>query len=114
MDTEQDLSEEQRIMRMMRKTLSFIARDTAPRDGNASPLAILACIRVFTLSTLPVPLLSPIDRSGTDISPGMTLIVHPNTYHPEVGYLVLGDVVVVTATGCEVLTQTPRVLFQTG
>ena len=26
----------------------------------------------------------------------MTLIVHPNTYHPVVGYLVLGDVVAVT------------------
>ena len=39
MDTEQDLSEEQRIMRMMRKTLSFIVRDVAPRDGNASPLS---------------------------------------------------------------------------
>ena len=39
MDTEQDLSEEQRIMRMMRKTLSFIVRDVAPRDGNPSPLS---------------------------------------------------------------------------
>jgi hypothetical protein len=42
MDTEQDLadlSDEQRIMRMMRKTLSYIVRDTAPRDGNASPLS---------------------------------------------------------------------------
>ena len=39
MDTEQDISEEQRIMRMMRKTLSFIVRDVAPRDGNASPLS---------------------------------------------------------------------------
>lgn len=38
-DTDQDLSEEQRIMRMMRKTLSFIVRDVAPRDGNASPLS---------------------------------------------------------------------------
>ena len=42
---------------------------------------------------------------------GMTLIVHPNTYHPVVGYLVLGDAVVVTKDGCEVLTQTPRELF---
>lgn len=39
MDSEQDLSEEQRIMRMMRKTLSYIVRDTAPRDGNPSPLS---------------------------------------------------------------------------
>ena len=39
----------------------------------------------------------------TVLAPGMALIVHPNTYHPEVGYLVLGDAVVVTETGVEVL-----------
>jgi len=33
------LHEEQRIMRMMRKTLTSIVRDTAPRDGNPSPLS---------------------------------------------------------------------------
>ena len=42
---------------------------------------------------------------------GMTLIVHPNTYHPEVGYMVLGDTVRVTADGCEVLCRTPRELI---
>ena len=41
----------------------------------------------------------------------MTLIVHPNTYHPDVGYIVLGDAVRVTQTGCEVLTRTRRELF---
>jgi Xaa-Pro dipeptidase len=48
----------------------------------------------------------------TPLVPGMALIVHPNTYHPEVGYLVLGDAVVVTETGAEVLTRTPRELFE--
>ena len=47
----------------------------------------------------------------TRIDAGMTLIVHPNTYHPVVGYLVLGDVVVATHDGCEVLTATSRELF---
>jgi Xaa-Pro dipeptidase len=47
----------------------------------------------------------------TRIDAGMTLIVHPNTYHPVVGYLVLGDVVAVTKNGCEVFTQTERELF---
>jgi Xaa-Pro dipeptidase len=47
----------------------------------------------------------------TRIDAGMTLIVHPNTYHPVVGYLVLGDVVVATKDRCEVLTATPRELF---
>jgi Xaa-Pro dipeptidase len=47
----------------------------------------------------------------TRIDAGMTLIVHPNTYHPVVGYMVLGDSVVVMQNGCEVVTATPRELF---
>jgi len=47
----------------------------------------------------------------TRIDAGMALIVHPNTYHPVVGYMVLGDAVAVTMDGCEVLTGTPRELF---
>jgi len=46
------------------------------------------------------------------LEPEMTLIVHPNTYHPVAGYIVLGDTVRVTPTGCEVLTRTPRPLAQ--
>lgn len=48
----------------------------------------------------------------TPLMPGMALIVHPNTYHPEVGYIVLGDAVVVTEQGAEVLCRTPRELFE--
>jgi Xaa-Pro aminopeptidase len=43
---------------------------------------------------------------------GMSIVVHPNTYHPEAGYIVLGDTVIVTETGAEVVTQTPRALFE--
>ncbi len=39
MDNEDNaLVNEQRLMRMMRKTLTSVVRDTAPRDGNPSPL----------------------------------------------------------------------------
>ncbi len=48
----------------------------------------------------------------TVLAPGMALIVHPNTYHPDAGYIVLGDAVVVTAHGAEVLCKTPRQLFE--
>jgi Xaa-Pro dipeptidase len=48
----------------------------------------------------------------TVLEPGMALIVHPNTYHPDAGYIVLGDAVVVTERGAEVLTRTPRELFE--
>jgi Xaa-Pro aminopeptidase len=46
------------------------------------------------------------------LRPDMTLIVHPNTYHPEVGYFVHGDTVRVSADGCEVMTRTARELFE--
>jgi len=49
---------------------------------------------------------------NTVLESGMTLIVHPNTYHPDVGYIVLGDALVVTDTGAEVLCRTPRQLFE--
>jgi len=52
-----------------------------------------------------------LEEVTTPIEQGMTLIVHPNTYHPLVGYLVLGDALVVTGDGCEVLTATPRDLI---
>jgi len=49
---------------------------------------------------------------NTVLEPGMTLIVHPNTYHPDVGYIVLGDALAVTDTGAEVLCRTPRQVFE--
>ena len=42
---------------------------------------------------------------------GMVCIPHPNTYNPWAGYMVFGDAVLVTETGCEVLTRTARELF---
>lgn len=48
------------------------------------------------------------------IRAGMVLIPHPNTYLPLAGYMVFGDSVVVTETGCERLTQTERILFEAG
>jgi Xaa-Pro dipeptidase len=47
----------------------------------------------------------------TILEEGMTIIVHPNTYHPDVGYVVLGDSAIVRANGAEVLTTLPRSLF---
>lgn len=39
MTEEAELSKEQQIMRAMRKTLTSIVRDVAPRDGVPSPLS---------------------------------------------------------------------------
>lgn len=42
---------------------------------------------------------------------GMTLVIHPNQYLPETGYMMLGDTVVIEASGPRRLTQTPIQLF---
>ena len=54
-----------------------------------------------------------LENVTTPIEQGMCLIVHPNTYHPEVGYIVLGDSLIVGPRGTEILTKTPRELFAT-
>jgi Xaa-Pro aminopeptidase len=45
------------------------------------------------------------------LTENMTMIVHPNTYHPDVGYLVLGDTIIVTRDGHESLSAVPRALL---
>jgi Xaa-Pro aminopeptidase len=45
------------------------------------------------------------------LTANMTIIVHPNTYHPDVGYLVLGDTIIVTPDGHETLSAMPRTLL---
>ncbi len=42
-----------------------------------------------------------------------TIIVHPNTYHPDVGYMVLGDTIIVRADGHECLGGLSRDLLST-
>jgi Xaa-Pro dipeptidase len=42
----------------------------------------------------------------------MIVIAHPNTYLPLSGYMVFGDTLLVTESGCESLSATPKMLFQ--
>ena len=42
----------------------------------------------------------------------MVVICHPNTYLPLSGYMVFGDTLLVTDTGCVSLSQTEKRLFQ--
>jgi Xaa-Pro aminopeptidase len=57
---------------------------------------------------------SPIIEGNHTVLPeGSVFIIHPNTYTPLAGYHVLGDPVVVTATGYELLIDTERKLFST-
>ena len=43
----------------------------------------------------------------------MVIIAHPNSYLPLSGYMVFGDTLLVTDTGCVSLSQTEKRLFQT-
>lgn len=54
-----------------------------------------------------------IEGNHTVLPEGAVFIIHPNTYTPLAGYHVLGDPVVVTESGCEVLIATERRLFST-
>ena len=47
----------------------------------------------------------------TVVQPGMTMIAHPNTYLPLAGYMVFGDPLLVTESGCERLNSMERKLF---
>jgi Xaa-Pro aminopeptidase len=47
----------------------------------------------------------------TVLPAGSTVIVHPNTYHPDVGYMVLGEVAVVNEGGYETFSELPRELL---
>ena len=51
------------------------------------------------------------ESSGGTLKPDMTMVVHPNQYIPETGYLMLGDTIAITDDGHSLLTQTERRLF---
>jgi Xaa-Pro dipeptidase len=51
------------------------------------------------------------EDSGPMLALNMTMVIHPNQYIPETGYMMLGDTVVIEAAGPRVLTKTPREMF---
>ncbi len=51
------------------------------------------------------------EDSGPLLDVDMTMVIHPNQYIPETGYLMLGDTVVIEKDGPRCLTQTPRRLY---
>lgn len=57
---------------------------------------------------------APTVNEGVDITvqENMVIVIHPNTYNPLCGYMVLGDTVVVTKDGYRMLSTTERKLFE--
>lgn len=51
------------------------------------------------------------EHSGPTLAVNMTMVIHPNQYLPDTGYMMLGDTVAIEAAGPRRLTRTPRQLF---
>ena len=51
------------------------------------------------------------EDSSPLLETNMTMVIHPNQYIPETGYMMLGDTVVIEPNGPRSLTETPRQLF---
>jgi Xaa-Pro dipeptidase len=51
------------------------------------------------------------EDSGPILEANMTMVIHPNQYLPETGYMMLGDTVVIEAGGPRRLTRTPWQLY---
>jgi len=51
------------------------------------------------------------EDSSPVLEANMTMVIHPNQYIPETGYMMLGDTVVIEENGPRPLTNTPRRLF---
>jgi Xaa-Pro aminopeptidase len=54
------------------------------------------------------------EDSTLEFAEGMSLVVHPNQFIPETGYLALGEHIIVTAKGIERLTQTESKIYECG
>jgi Xaa-Pro aminopeptidase len=51
------------------------------------------------------------EDSSPLLESNMTMVIHPNQYIPETGYMMLGDTVVIERDGPRALTEIPRQLF---
>ena len=54
------------------------------------------------------------EEATLTFAPGMSLVVHPNQFIPETGYLALGEMVIVTADGYERLTGIESKIYECG
>ncbi len=51
------------------------------------------------------------DGASPNLERNMTMVIHPNQYIPETGYMMCGDTVVIEADGPRALTKTPLKLY---
>jgi Xaa-Pro dipeptidase len=69
-------------------------------------------VRGHNLGLYPDELPHVLENVHYVVKPDMVVIAHPNTYLPLSGYMVFGDTLLVTETGCVSLSKTEKKLFQ--
>jgi Xaa-Pro aminopeptidase len=69
-------------------------------------------VRGHNLGLYPDELPHVLENVHYIVKPDMVVIAHPNTYLPLSGYMVFGDTLLVTQTGCVSLSNTEKKLFQ--
>jgi Xaa-Pro aminopeptidase len=69
-------------------------------------------VRGHNLGLYPDELPHVLENVHYIVKPDMVVIAHPNTYLPLSGYMVFGDTLLVTETGCVSLNKTEKKLFQ--
>jgi Xaa-Pro aminopeptidase len=69
-------------------------------------------VRGHNLGLYPDELPHVLENVHYVVKPNMVVIAHPNTYLPLSGYMVFGDTLLVTETGCVSLSKTEKKLFQ--
>jgi Xaa-Pro aminopeptidase len=69
-------------------------------------------VRGHNLGLYPDELPHVLESTHYTCKKDMVIICHPNTYLPLSGYMVFGDTLLVTDTGCVSLSQTEKRLFQ--
>jgi len=70
-------------------------------------------VRGHNLGLYPDELPHVLENVHYTVKPDMVVIAHPNTYLPLSGYMVFGDTLLVTQTGCVSLSRTEKKLFNT-
>ena len=68
-------------------------------------------VRGHNLGLYPDELPHVLENVHYTVKAGMVIIAHPNTYLPLSGYMVFGDTLLVTETGCISLSKTDKKLF---
>ena len=69
-------------------------------------------VRGHNLGLYPDELPHVLESTHYTCKKDMVIICHPNTYLPLSGYMVFGDTLLVTETGCVSLSRTEKRLFQ--